>query len=137
MLNSNVPLDFKAESGTVYWKTRGADTWNPFKSGGSIIDLGTATSIDLTSYSGYENFTVDNFIVTFESWTRQEKRTYYDTIQAAAVAVVCNAGSFNVKKTYTNGILTITYSGISIYGTAANISAYATVKPSIRTYLIN
>ena len=31
MINSNVPLDFKAESGTPYWKERGADTWYPFK----------------------------------------------------------------------------------------------------------
>ena len=30
MLNSNLPLDLKAEDGTPYWRTRGADTWNPF-----------------------------------------------------------------------------------------------------------
>ena len=36
MLNSNVPLDFKAENGIVYWKLRGADTWSPFKSSGSF-----------------------------------------------------------------------------------------------------
>ena len=30
MINSNVALDLKAESGVPYWKARGADTWNPF-----------------------------------------------------------------------------------------------------------
>ena len=30
MINSNVPLDFKAENGIGYWRVRGADTWSPF-----------------------------------------------------------------------------------------------------------
>ena len=34
MLNSNVSLDLKEESGIPYWKARGADTWNPFKKEG-------------------------------------------------------------------------------------------------------
>ena len=39
MINSNVALDLKAESGVPYWKARGADTWNPFKSGTDGVEL--------------------------------------------------------------------------------------------------
>ena len=39
----------------------GADSVLPFSS--KPIDLGTGTSFNVSSYDGYENFTVNNFIV--------------------------------------------------------------------------
>ena len=39
MINSNVPLDLKAEDGMPYWRTRGADTWHPFKNS-SMCNVG-------------------------------------------------------------------------------------------------
>ena len=53
---------------TGYKTTQGgADTVFPFKSGPEIINLGTVSNgtrtFDLADYDGYENFTVDNFII--------------------------------------------------------------------------
>jgi hypothetical protein len=31
--------------------------------GGNIINLGSGKSFDMTSYSGYKNFTADNFVI--------------------------------------------------------------------------
>ena len=53
MLNSNVPLDFKAESGKPFWKIRGADTWNPFKSVSSYDVFQYTASPGINSGSGY------------------------------------------------------------------------------------
>ena len=66
MINSNVGLDLKEESGVPYWKARGADTWNPFKSSGGLTLLTTGsgnTTYDATGISGYEKLTTDNFII--------------------------------------------------------------------------
>ena len=59
MLNSNVALDLKAESGVPYWKARGADTWNPFKSGLTVSDMWQYTETS-PNYNILYNITTDD-----------------------------------------------------------------------------
>ena len=49
----------------------------------NVINLGTGTSFDVSSYSGYKNFTIDNFIAGISSLpahqtdhSEQEDHTY-------------------------------------------------------------
>lgn len=64
-LNDSLGIDIKLINGVPNWSERGADTWSPFS--GKPIDLGTATSFDVSSYPNYDSFTVDSFLInTFE-----------------------------------------------------------------------
>ena len=62
MINSNVALDLKQVSGVPYWKARGADTWNPFK----------------TSNGGAQSVTL--YILAYESSTTGLGEGIYVTI---------------------------------------------------------
>ncbi|MBQ3352150.1 hypothetical protein IJG91_00580 [Candidatus Saccharibacteria bacterium] len=65
-----------------------------------MVDLGTGTSFDVSSYPGYQNFTADNFMIVFPSGG-----------SASTSGGGCKGydatGTFSVTKTYNNstGIL--------------------------------
>ena len=67
---NNVKFYFDYQNGVYGYNTsssRGADTFSPFKSGAIIDNLGKITTYNASSISGYQNFTVNNFIVAFLS----------------------------------------------------------------------
>lgn len=74
--------------------------------GTQVIDLGSGTSFDVSSYEGYENFTVDNFIV---EPIAGNKSTWYDKGDNDCKGYL-NPNVY-VTKSYNNGILTAQVSG--------------------------
>ena len=74
---NNVPFYFDYHDGKYGYNTnanRGADTFHPFK---GYEYLGTGQSFDLSSYSGYQNFTVDNFV--FKATGGNNESSFYYT----------------------------------------------------------
>ena len=65
-----------------------------------MIDLGTGSSFDITSYAGYESFTADNFIV---------EPTDFTNVAGSNSGDASGRGSTNASgtlvKSYSNGIL--------------------------------
>lgn len=80
----------------------------------NVVDLGTGTSFDLTSYDGYENFTTDNFIiVSLESVSKSGSSSFRPEYSANVTSTV--TASYSTTKNYNSGtgILTAyaTFSG--------------------------
>lgn len=72
-----------------------------------VIDLGAGTSFDVTKYSGYQNFTVDNFIVEPIS-IDSTKYNGRGGFPAGGVTITQYCRCAQTKK-YDNGILTAYY----------------------------
>ena len=114
----------------------GADSVLNFSSGISIEYLGEGTSFDVSNYSGYQNFTVDNFIIELSP-----KATLSITTASAAVDHNYSSGNYAVGysttkiiKTYDNatGKLSAYISQTArvalYYGSAKSKSASQIVK---------
>ena len=107
--------DVESEKYGYYVTDReGADTFFPF-SGGKPIYLGTGTTFDVSSYRGYENFTINNFIICASSVST---RTYdgggHDMGSYAGSSCSINpVGTYNPS----NGVLTISGTSSSCTGT--------------------
>lgn len=80
-----------------------------------VVDLGTGTSFDLTSYEGYQNFTNSNFII----------------VSASSMS---NSGSSSFQPGYSasvNSTVTASYSTTKSYNASSGIlTAYATLSGS-------
>ena len=74
----------------------------------NVINLGTGTSFDVSSYSGYKNFTIDNFIVEVNGGSFSASGSYNDI-----VTPVSGSGSYTVTKTYDSETGQLTISGLS------------------------
>ncbi len=86
---------------------------------GKVIDLGTGTSFDVSSVTGYRNFTADNFIITAVP-ASTSKNISYASSNGYASGSSNSSASCSVTKTYnaTTGILTANQIiGISVSGT--------------------
>lgn len=120
----------------IGYKTEaGADIVFPFKSD-TIYYLGEGTSFDISSYSGYEDFTVDNFIIS--------RKDNYDGKKTFSGTLTCSTGgsryaNLYVTKSYDEGtgILTAYY---KVKGGVAgsNIGSYpvTTSEIPVHAYLI-
>lgn len=79
-------------------------------SGSQIYDLGTGMSFDVSGIVGYENFTADNFIVCASNYS-------YKTSAWLSGQLDDDTGNEDVSvvysKEYSNGILTITQTGVT------------------------
>ena len=109
----------------------------PFKST-EIIDLGSGSSFDVSSYPGYENFTEDNFIVemgNLSGWNNQTN----STINSTGTYYFSNV-SISLTKTYDaeTGKLTANYKATNKYGTHMASTPHNTVNKTInvKAYLI-
>lgn len=102
-------------------KTGGADTVFPFKSGGEIINLGRVSNgtrtFDLTGYDGYENFTVDNFIIAIASLSASIS---FNVNTRGGAASTSTSASYTKSYNATTGTLTINGGGSS-----AGVSSYS------------
>lgn len=89
------------------------------QSGGSVtlVDLGTGTSFDVSSYPGYQNFTVDNFmisgnatkaVVLMHSHTQGDNQT-----SANLFSYDANTGKLSVTN-YINTTVGYSYAYVSI-----------------------
>lgn len=88
-------------------------------SGSDIYDLGTGTSFDVSSITGYRNFTADNFIITAGT-ASTSKNISYSSSNGYASGSSNSSASCSVTKTYNanTGILTANQKiGISVSGT--------------------
>ena len=74
----------------------------------TFIDLGSGTSFDVSSYDGYENFTVDNFVVKEITETSISKLGYNSGTATAAQNAVNLKSTMELVKEYdsSTGILT-------------------------------
>ena len=119
MINSNVPLDFKAESGTPYWKERGADTWYPFKnSSGASLDNTTLVFssflYDTASYIVQEagSYLVVAYGHNWDSSSSSTSSTASISLSDSSVKLVTLANNIrggDTKKSYGGGSITIKY----------------------------
>ena len=76
----------------------------------SVVYLGTGTSFDLTSYSGYQNFTADNFIVGIQKATASGSVSVGVGLSGGGSASASvSAPSITVSKSYdaSTGLLTV------------------------------
>ena len=100
MLNSNVALDLKEDSGTPYWRVRGADTWNPFKSNNTYTDVFDFTRHTIESdwihLQDSTNFSISNeqIILQLESATIQYVQ-YKNSIRTSDSPKVILGGTLN------------------------------------------
>ena len=112
-------------------KVNGADTVIPFSSGSEIIYLGTGTSFNLQTLgiTGWQKFTVNNFIV--------EMASSADSGQSGRTD--CQHPRFTItpNKSYNSstGVLTASISG---YGWATNGAWYEhnSTSTSVKAYLV-
>ena len=107
---------------TGYKTTQGgADTVFPFKSGPEIINLGTVSNgtrtFDLAGYDGYENFTVDNFIIAIASLSASIS---FNVNTRGGAASTSTSASYAKSYDATTGTLTISGGGSS-----ASASSYS------------
>ena len=133
---NNVPFYFDYHDGKYGYNTnanRGADTFHPFS---GIEYLGEGTTFDVSSYSGYQNFTVDNFIVeavgsSSGNGSHNHSSNFTDT-NTAQVSCSINAG-----KTYnpSTGILTALVSTSAQGGANGYPSASCGASIGVKAYL--
>ena len=97
----------------------------------AVVDLGTGTSFDVTSYSGYEDFTEDDFIVEPVSFSAVAgSNSGYNEGRGAATA------SGSLVKTYSSGTLTA-YQYITTSLSCGSATAWTgSSKVSVHAYLI-
>lgn len=93
--------------------------------GVEVVNLGTAATIDVSSYDGYENFTEDNFLVTIVSFSAST---------STVNGYQSGGGTATVTKSYNaeTGVLTISPTSKN-YGMGSGM-VYSSIK--INTYLI-
>lgn len=83
--------------------------WSEWKNLGSdLIDLGTNTSFNVSSYEGYEKFTVDNFLIKTLSNTEISKLGNMSGSATAAQNYVTLTSTMKLIKQYdsSTGLLT-------------------------------
>lgn len=73
-----------------------------------VYNLGTGTSIDVSNYPNYKNFTEDNFIVEVSGGSFSASGSY-----GSAINNVSGSGSYTVTKTYDNATGKLTIGGLS------------------------
>lgn len=95
-----------------------------------VIYLGTGTSFNLTSYQGYENFTIDNFIVEPIS-TSQAQVSASMEHNANYVAL-----GLTLNKSYSNGVLSANVNSFGQITNGNGISIYPTRTFSVKAYLV-
>ena len=107
----------------------GADAVNPFSSGAKIINLGSnKDTYDLTTYSGYKNFTVDNFLVCLDSVV----------LYVGSQTSITNSSATSVcSKTYDPYTGTLSISNrIKVLGGAGGRTDYKYIGANITVYLV-
>ena len=104
-----------------------------------MVDLGTGTSFDVSSYPGYQNFTVDNFLVS--SVTDASSRQYGTLVKncqddtGATTSWVDN--SLSQTKSYNAATGILNFSIYSYSYTRSNCGSGATGNTStVHAYLV-
>ena len=104
-------------------------------SGGNanVYSLGTGTSFNVTSYSGYASFTKDNFIV---EPVGANVSNWYDKGDEYCKGYL--NPYVNLTKSYSNGVLTAKVTGgMNVKtGDGGTLSVSASVDSSVKAYLI-
>ena len=120
------------------------ELYSKANAGKTIIDLGTAKSFDLTSYEGYQNFTVDDFIIAASSgsYSQSQNMGGQNTVQNITPSASYSA---SISKSYnqSTGILTVSRTvsisaSCSMYrdGTFSKSTPAKTVTEAVHVYLI-
>ena len=149
MLNSNVALDLKEENGTPYWRTRGADTWNPFKSSNSytsVFDFTRHTVYsDWTHLQDSTNFTISNeqLILQLEAETIKYVQ-YKNNIRTSDNPKIVIGGTLNFYhssgssgKYYSYGYLEISKDAGLTWEKILNCSRDIALNETNKTYSFN
>lgn len=106
-----------------------------------VVNLGTNTSFNLTSYDGYQNFTNDNFIIVSASSMSKSGSSNYQPGYSANVQSTVTA-SYSTTKNYnaSTGILTAyaTFSGSysRAGGTIAGGFPSFSTNQAVQVYLV-
>lgn len=104
LTDNNVSFKFGFDGTNYGYYKDGADTVTPFKQGLQLVQSVTGNgavtrTFDCTSVSGYENLTVNDFVVDVK-----RIRTY---LVQGTQSATSDYYTSNVTKSYTNGVLTI------------------------------
>lgn len=116
----------------------------PSGGGSKVVDLGTGSSFNVSGYSGYKNFTNDNFIVCAKSgsYSQFQNMGGQNTVQNITPSAYC---SINVTKSYNaeTGILSASENvsisaACSMYrdGTFSKSTPSKSYTNSVQVYLI-
>lgn len=131
-INSNLGGLTFAQSTNGKWgyKVAGADPVIPFK---SYYDLGVGTSFNVTTYQGYQNFTVDNFICQPSNISNRSARIG----DLSGVEYGTCSGVMNKTYTSSSGILSAYYTVSGGFTYDHQNNSYTTsVNASVHAYLI-
>ena len=135
-----------ASGKTAY--VNGTKITGTYSGGTTIIDLGTGTSFDVSSYAGYENFTADNFIVEVPASSSLSTQPSAMAASYATNVRPNGSASFKITKTYdsSTGKFTLTakfsLTAKLIYGqlidnaNTANATSSKTSNISCNVYLV-
>lgn len=142
-LLANADVYYSATIDGNYYTVGGADTVFPFKSKSvhlGIICLGEGTSFDVSNYDGYENFTLNNFIVCLS------KVSTSNNDHGRASNVNIGTGTITVSPVInydsSTGMLTISNfkasasRGISVNGSDYETTTITTTISSPKVYLV-
>ncbi|MBO5478232.1 MAG: hypothetical protein J6A04_00650 [Clostridia bacterium] len=106
------------------------------KTANQIVYLGTGTSFDVSSYTGFENFTSENFIVG--GLSAPDTLTSRYTTGAGNVEDRAAARGFSIQKNYNNttGILTLsgTSQTVQIHKNSSGYSSWAATSQNITCF---
>lgn len=123
--------------GTVYNKNGGGG-------GAKVINLGTGTSFNVSGYSGYKNFTNDNFIVCAKASSSSVSQNCGsgNTVVNITPSASCNV---SVNKSYnaSTGVLTASetttiVAGVTMYrdGNFSKTTSPVTKTNAVQVYLV-
>lgn len=140
--NSSLIDIYVGEDGKLHKVQGGADSVLPFNSGKQIIDLGTGASFDVSSYSGYQSFTANNFIIEPSS---NNVTSFTSNVSGFAFNVgshqftVRNVTSLVKSYNASNGILTAYINGavdLTCYPNGWHNVSQGSVRSNVHAYLI-
>lgn len=122
----------------TYVPTSGADAVTK-KLGSTIVDLGTGTSFNVSSYSNFRNFTADNFIIEAINDSGGSTTSHANNYSGIASGTVAAGYAFAKNYNASSGILTAYGSLTCSYnrdgGASAGTYPSFAKKCNVRAYL--
>ena len=107
------------------------ELYNKNESNLKVYYLGTGTSYDLSKIDGYQNFTIDNFIIEFVSMGDYVFATHW-----SGVSEYTGSSSVSISKTYDSSTGKLTIGNISgSLKTGGNVNSHS-YTISIKVYLV-
>ena len=105
----------------------------------SIIDLGTGTSFNVSGYEGYQNFTVNNFLIApSTSASASNSSSIIPTYSNTSTMKVSSSSSITSSYNKSTGVFScrLSLSASTSYSTSSGSAPSASSSGSVHAYLI-